>query len=81
MKSVMVSIRRHQGPMYAVLKRAGIGIVDKYGRGIWIKETDLSKIREYFESHGYSYTVNDWWTFGTNQHNTVFYHNFVELFK
>lgn len=76
----LVSIRHHQGPMYAVLKRAGIGSADKYGRGIWITDADIPSIRAYFSARGNVYGTEEWWLNGTNQHNQVFYTDFVKLF-
>ena len=80
MKKVMVSFKRHQGPMHAVLSRAKIGKADKYGRGIWIGENDLPSIRAYFEKHGEPWGKENWWVDGTNIHNQVLYTDFTQLF-
>ena len=85
-KDVLVRKGQHMGPMYAVLKRYGIGKPDKYDRGLWISSTDLVDILSGMESDPVSYSgihngkkwiaVN-----GTNQHNQVLFSDFAKLFS
>lgn len=77
----LVRTGHHMGPMYAVLKRYGIGVEDKFNRGLWIQESDLPKIKAGMaldptrgECQGLVY-VN-----GTNMHNQVIFRDFEKLF-
>ena len=71
--------------MLAVLIRYGIGAADKYDRGRWITETDISRIAAGMETdptklivpfNGKKYTFVN----GTNQHNQVRLNDFTQLF-
>ena len=69
---------QHMRPMFAVVKRGGIGLEDGFDRGIWISKSDLPVLLDYFKKNGHAYG-SDYWCIGTNQHNTVFYSDFVKL--
>ena len=67
-------------PMCAVLRRSGIGSEDGYGRGYWLRASDLPKIREWYAAHGTKYG-SDLYVNGTNIHNQVMLSDFEELFR
>lgn len=81
MKNIMVSSRKHQGPIYSVLKRWGIGSPDKYGRGLWISRRDIPEIRSGFEKYGVTYGSKTLWVEGSNQHNHVSLVEVLALFE
>ena len=77
----LISWKRHQGPMHAVLRRYGIGKPDRYDRGVWISEADLSEILARMkldptriEAGGRIFVQ------GTNIHNHVEANDFIRLF-
>ena len=83
----LVRKNRHMGPMHAVLTRYGIGIEDKFGRGIWILESDLPQIEAAMRKDPTFCVVggNYGWpkelcVNGTNIHNQVLFRDFKKLF-
>ena len=84
--AVLVRNGRHMRPLLAVLLRYGIGLHDKYDRGLWISETDLPRIKEHMASDPTGHDVM-WngkafrFVRGTNIHNDVQFSDFNELFR
>ena len=86
MNNVLIRKGHHMGPMHSVLKRYGIGTVDKYDRGLWISEKDLEKIKQkMLEDESLIERlwngVNYIFVKGTCIHNHVGFHDFEELFE
>ena len=83
MKTALVRNGRHQRPLFAVLKRYGIGASDKFDRGLWISEADLSEIKSRMESDSSRFTFlppTQIVVKGSSIHNTVAFEEFQELF-
>lgn len=78
----LVRYGRHQLHMAKVLDRYGIGKKDKYDRGIWISEADLPAIKAGMQAQRNKIEgCGDIAVPGTNIHNWVYYHQYVDLFK
>lgn len=78
---ILINYHRHQGPMCGVLERYKIGQPDKFNRGIWINENDLSEILEKMRDDPTKQVAGGHlFVQGTNKHNHVFADDFIRLF-
>ena len=83
--AVLVRIKRHMFPMLCVLRRYDIGVEDKYGRGRWIKKSDIESIWTHMNVDSTAirgrYNGIDYiFVQGSNPHNHVGIDDFKKLF-
>ena len=82
MKSALIRNGQHQRPLLAVAKRYDIGNPDKYDRGIWISQNDITAIETGMQSDPTAFTFGGrLFVNGTNIHNHVELADFVSLFE
>lgn len=86
MKNVLIRDGKHMRPMLAVCRRYGVGQADKYDRGVWLSESDLSIIEKMMQEDPSRVTGvfngKPWIAVkGTNIHNSVMLDDFTGLFQ